>query len=117
MVSARDFAVVQKLLGTDTRTAPGQEGVYLLSGVAVCADCGALMARKVSTVNGKKYSYYVCSGNKTAGRCSPHRIPERALEDAVFFLLKKHIQCILDLERVLEYAGAVPFRDLDVRKL
>lgn len=117
VVSERDFAVVQKLLAMDTRTAPGQGSVYLLSGIAVCADCGALMARKVSTVNGKKYSYYVCSSHKTAGMCSPHRIPERALEDAVFVLLKRHIQCILDLERVLEYAGTVPFRDLDVRKL
>lgn len=117
VVSERDFAVVQKLLGMDTRTAPDREGVYLLSGIAVCGDCGAPMVRKVSSVNGKRYCYYICSGHKAGGSCGPHRIPVQALEDAVFVLLKRHIGCILDLERVLEYAGAVPFRDLDVRKL
>ena len=117
VVSERDFAVVQKLLGMDTRTAPDRESVYLLSGVAVCGDCGAPMVRKVSSVNGKRYCYYICSGHKAGGNCSPHRIPVQALEDAVFVLLKRHIGCILDLERVLEYAGTVPFRDLDVRKL
>ena len=117
VVSERDFAVVQKLLGMDTRTAPDREGVYLLSGIAVCGDCGAPMVRKVSSVNGKRYCYYICSGHKAGGSCGPHRIPVQALEDAVFVLLKRHIGCILDLERVLEYAGKVPFRDLDVRKL
>lgn len=117
VVSERDFAVVQKLLGMDTRTAPDREGVYLLSGIAVCGDCGAPMVRKVSSVNGKRYCYYICSGHKAGGSCGPHRIPVQALEDAVFVLLKRPIGCILDLERVLEYAGTVPFRDLDVRKL
>ena len=117
VVSERDFAVVQKLLGMDTRTAPDREGVYLLSGIAVCGDCGAPMVRKVSSVNGKRYCYYICSGHKAGGHCGPHRIPVQALEDVVFVLLKRHIECILDLERVLEYAGTVPFRDLDVRKL
>ena len=117
VVSERDFAVVQKLLGMDTRTAPDREGVYLLSGIAVCGDCGAPMVRKVSSVNGKRYCYYICSEHKAGGSCGPHRIPVQALEDAVFVLLKRHIGCILDLERGLEYAGTVPFRDLDVRKL
>lgn len=117
VVSERDFAVVQKLLGMDTRTAPDKEGVYLLSGIAVCGDCGAPMVRKASSVNGKRYCYYICSGHKAGGNCSPHRIPVQALEDAVFVLLKRQIGCVLDLERVLDYAGTVPLRDLDVRKL
>ena len=61
LVSDRDFEIVQRLLGMDTRTSPDQKQVYLLSGIAVCADCGAPMTRKVSTVAGKKYAYYLCS--------------------------------------------------------
>ena len=63
LVSDRDFEIVQRLLGMDTRTSPDQKQVYLLSGIAVCADCGAPMTRKVSTVAGKKYAYYLCFTN------------------------------------------------------
>lgn len=53
IVSLRTFQIVQRLLSVDMRMAPGKDSIYLLSGIAVCADCGALMTRKVSTVNGK----------------------------------------------------------------
>lgn len=68
MVSDRDFAIVQKLLGMDTRTAPDKNEVYLLSGIAVCADCGSPMARKVSTVKGKKScTFKPVDGNRIDG--------------------------------------------------
>jgi len=93
VVSERDFAVVQKLLGMDTRTAPDREGVYLLSGIAVCGDCGAPMVRKVSSVNGKRYCYYICSGHKAGGSCGPHRIPVQALEERREKLLGEAERC------------------------
>lgn len=102
---------------TDTRTSPDQKQVYLLSGIAVCADCGAPMTRKVSTVAGKKYAYYLCSTNKETKRCSSHRIPEKDLEDAVLVMLKQHIQNILHLKRVLEFIGTVPFQEINMKKL
>lgn len=117
VVSDRDFVIVQKLLGMDTRTAPDKNEVYLLSGIAVCADCGAPMARKVSTVKGKKYGYYICSNHKLTKQCSSHRIPVQALEDAVFVLLKQHIQSVLNLKKILDYAGTMPFQKMDVKKL
>ena len=95
LVSDRDFEIVQRLLGMDTRTSPDQKQVYLLSGIAVCADCGAPMTRKVSTVAGKKYAYYLCSANKET----------------------KHIQNILHLKRVLEFVGTVPFQEINMKKL
>ena len=101
----------------DTRTSPDQKQVYLLSGIAVCADCGAPMTRKVSTVAGKKYAYYLCSANKETKRCSSHRIPEKDLEDAVLVMLKQHIQNILHLKRVLEFVGTVPFQEINMKKL
>lgn len=117
LVSDRDFEIVQRLLGMDTRTSPDQKQVYLLSGIAVCADCGAPMTRKVSTVAGKKYAYYLCSANKETKRCSSHRIPEKDLEDAVLVMLKQHIQNILHLKRVLEFVGTVPFQEINMKKL
>ena len=116
-MSDRDFEIVQRLLGMDTRTSPDQKQVYLLSGIAVCADCGAPMTRKVSTVAGKKYAYYLCSTNKETKRCSSHRIPEKDLEDAVLVMLKQHIQNILHLKRVLEFIGTVPFQEINMKKL
>ena len=117
LVSDRDFEIVQRLLGMDTRTSPDQKQVYLLSGIAVCADCGAPMTRKVSTVAGKKYAYYLCFTNKETKRCSSHRIPEKDLEDAVLVMLKQHIQNILHLKRVLEFVGTVPFQEINMKKL
>mgnify|MGYP000799538820 FL=1 len=84
LVSLRTFQIVQRLLSVDMRMAPGKDSIYLLSGIAVCADCGALMTRKVSTVNGKKYVYYMCSNNKKNKKCSSHRIKEADLESRVF---------------------------------
>ena len=101
----------------DTRTSPDQKQVYLLSGIAVCADCGAPMTRKVSTVGGKKYVYYLCSTKKETKRCSSHRIPEKDLENVVLVILKQHIQNILHLKRVLEFIGTVPFQEINVKKL
>ena len=117
LVNERDFEIVQRLLGMDTRTSPDQKQVYLLSGIAVCADCGAPMTRKVSTVGGKKYAYYLCSTNKETKRCSSHRIPEKDLENVVLVMLKQHIQNILHLKRVLEFIGTVPFQEINVKKL
>lgn len=43
LVSLRTFQIVQRLLSVDMRMAPGKDSIYLLSGIAVCADCGALV--------------------------------------------------------------------------
>ena len=91
LVSERDFEIVQRLLGMDTRTSPDQKQVYLLSGIAVCADCGAPMTRKVSTVAGKKYAYYLCSTNKKRNAAPVTEYLEKDLENVVLVMLKQHI--------------------------
>ena len=75
------------------------------------------MTKKVSTVAGKKYAYYLCSTNKETKRCSSHRIPEKDLEDAALVMLKQHIQNILHLKRILEFIGTVPFQEINMKKL
>ena len=57
IVSEREFALVQRLLGIDTRTSPNEEKVYPLSGLVVCGDCGAMMIKRDVPAGGKVYAY------------------------------------------------------------
>jgi DNA invertase Pin-like site-specific DNA recombinase len=117
VVTKREFAIVQRLLGLDTRTSPNEETVYPLSGLVVCGDCGALMVKRDVPAGGKVYSYYICSQNAQTKACSTHRIPKAKLEEVVLEVLKVHIENILDIKRIIEYIGVVPFQELDIKAL
>ena len=117
LVSARDFRIVQRLLGTDTRTAPSQNTVYTLSGIAVCADCGNLMARKCSTVGGKKYAYYMCSNHKNFKKCTPHRIREDILEAQVLQAVQETISKLAEADEVVKEAGRLRNNRIDLKKI
>jgi DNA invertase Pin-like site-specific DNA recombinase len=117
VVSDRDFAIVQRLLGMDTRMSPEQTEVYPLAGMVVCADCGAVMVRKNVCAGKRKYRYYVCSRNKATKECASHRIAAERLEEAVLHLLKVQIGNILDLKRAMERVSEIPFQELDIREL
>ena len=88
VINIKAFETVQRLLGTDMRTAPGRKGIYLLSGLCRCADCGATMTRKNAYSKGRKYVYYVCSNNRRSGACAPHRIRGEQLEAIVISTIK-----------------------------
>jgi DNA invertase Pin-like site-specific DNA recombinase len=113
------FDTVRELLKQDTRAASRESGVSPLSGVIVCADCGAAMVRKLNTnKNGKKYGYYVCSKHRAdKGVCSSHLISTLACENAVLFALKNHIAVMLDMDRILTCADSLPYQQDSVRKL
>ena len=64
IIGKREYDLVHKVMGYDTRTAPDAGAVYPLCGIMVCADCGAGMVKKVIPAGGKKYEYYVCNKNK-----------------------------------------------------
>lgn len=117
IISDRDFAIVQRLLGMDTRISPKQSEVYPLAGLIVCADCGAAMVRKNAYAGGKKYQYYVCSRNKETKECSNHRIAVDKLEEAVLQFLQVQINNILDLKQVMEKVSTIPFQELDIKEL
>lgn len=61
LVSRETFNKVQNLLLFDTRTAPNESAVYLLSGLVVCGDCGQNMVRRKRIRGDKSYSYFHCS--------------------------------------------------------
>ena len=117
VVSDRDFSIVQRLLGLDTRISPKQTEIYPLSGLIVCGDCGAAMVRKSSCTGGKKYLYYVCSRNKETKECSNHRIAVDKLEDTVLQLLKVQIANVLNLKQIMDKISTIPFQELDIKEL
>ncbi len=117
IIPREEFDTVQGLLLKDTRVAPDKGHVYLFSGIAVCGDCGRQMSRKVSTVAGRKYVYYMCSANKREGVCTGHRIREEELTEAVTESLRCHIDRLAELRDILNYIETLPMQDADVRRL
>ncbi len=117
IISAKDFALVQELLKQDTRISPEKDSLYPLAGMLYCGDCKEPMVRKTIPAGGKKYIYYVCSGNKKdKTSCSPHRIPEGELTETVLCLLQMHIEKVLTLEKAMEAIEKAPKMRADVAK-
>lgn len=117
IITKEQFNMVQEILKKDTRVAPDKKSVYLFSGIAVCGDCGRQMSRKVSTVSGKKYVYYMCSANKKEGVCSSHRIREDELEKAVVTYLNSYIDELENIQHFLEFIDKLPYQEVNVKRL
>lgn len=117
VISRKDFELVQELLKQDTRISPDREVLYPLAGLIYCGDCMEPMVRKTVPAGGKKYVYYVCSGNKKDKKvCSPHRISESDLTDTILYLLQVHIEDVLSLEKAMQVIEKAPKMKADVAK-
>lgn len=116
IITEKDFETVQRLLATDMRRAPGRKGVYLLSGLCRCADCGAPMTRKASSKNGRQYVYYMCSDNKRFHTCTPHRIREDRLEKTVTGTLRSIVQGAVTREDIAKRLADGGTAEADRRK-
>jgi DNA invertase Pin-like site-specific DNA recombinase len=117
IVSRHDFALVVELLKQDVRVAPGKDELYPFSGLLKCADCKQNMIRKLIPNGDTKYVYYVCGTNKNHKTCSPHRINETHLINAVLLSIKAHIANIVEMERVLRHIQSLPLNKHNVKKL
>jgi DNA invertase Pin-like site-specific DNA recombinase len=128
IVNKSEFDTVQRLLQEDTRVLAEEDTVALYAGCIKCADCGNSMVRKTVPAGKKdadgiqrKYVYYVCSGNKNDKTfCSPHRISEAMLDEAVLYTVREHISHIFSLKNAMEYlkdvsAGQKNIKYLDIR--
>lgn len=103
IISKSDFSLVKELLLRDTRVSPGRSEVFPLSGILFCADCGEAMIRKTVSAGGRRYVYYVCSGNKkNKESCSTHNISEKKLMDCVLGVVKTCIGKVIALSAVME---------------
>ncbi|MCF0129983.1 MAG: recombinase family protein [Pseudobutyrivibrio sp.] len=117
IVSKREFALVQRIIGLDTRTSPFEETVYPLSGLIFCGDCRAGMVKQKVPVNGKDYEYYVCNTHTRGEGCSSHRVPKKKLEDTVLSLMQTYVANILDIEHMMKFLDEVPLQEIDVKEL
>lgn len=104
------FDTVGRLLMKDTRIAPQEKSVYLLSGLLFCGDCQHSMVRNNNNRNGKIYTYYMCQSNRNSKLCSSHRIKETLLQEIVLASVRKQIDVVLDLEAMLGHIDDAPYR-------
>lgn len=75
---------------------------YLLSGVAYCLKCGALMSGKTVMFQGKvQREYYQCTNAAARMNCDAKRIPAPALDKLV---AEKLLEYVLDPAGILERA-------------
>lgn len=112
-----EFDLVQELLLRDTRVAPDSTEVFPLGGMLFCADCGETMVRKTVSAGGRRYVYYVCSGNKKdKRRCSVHSFSEKKLTESVLEAVKAHIRAVLSVSEAAEIISGAPEMKPDVVK-
>ncbi|MCC8044297.1 MAG: recombinase family protein [Clostridiales bacterium] len=109
------FDTVQRLTALDTRTAPDEGSVYILSGFLRCGDCGQNMVRRSATKKGKKYYYYHCSTFKRGDGCSSHNISEEKLMKMVLEVVQKQIGLVLEADEILSEIDRLPQERLGVK--
>ncbi len=108
IISKAEFNTMQHLLRIDTRSQNKVEKAAPFSGYIRCADCKSNMVRKSVTRKAeadetkKKYSYYICSGNKKDKKyCSAHRVREDTLIEAITYMFQKSLNCYFNSEIAL----------------
>ena len=118
IIAPAQFELVQGLLGMDTRRAENKEKLYPFAGLIFCADCQSPMVHRATTINGKKYQYYVCSGNKQdKSRCTSHSIRCGLVEQAVLATVQAHISMAIDIDRAMRQVEALDWERREVRKI
>ena len=114
IIGKRDFEIVQGLLRQDSRAAPQKTGVYPLSGMAFCGDCGNNMVR---TKSGTVF-YYVCGSSRAKDKsCTSHCVQEKKLERAVLDTIACQIALAIDMEKNLDYVKSLPRQQKDIATL
>ncbi len=98
------FEKAQALHKRDTRTAPGKEKVYLMSGFVYCADCQKAMCRKTA----RNIAYYYCRSYSDKKICSKHSIRQDKLEKAVLAALQMQISLVDQLAEEIERINNAP---------
>lgn len=108
IISEDIFRYVQELSAMDTRTSPGQKGVYLFSGFLKCGDCGQNMIRRQVRVKDKAYHYYHCSTFRHFHECTSHSIKEEKLERTVLHAVQMKIAQVAEACEIIDRIESLP---------
>ena len=118
IITPAQFELVQTVLGMDTCRAENNDEIYPFSGMIYCADCQSPMLHRAATSNGKKYHYYVCSGNKKdKNSCTTHNIKCDLVEDVVLATVQAHISMAIDIDNAMTQVDSLDWEQREVRKI
>ncbi len=111
------FYTVQNLMLRDTRVAPNKEKVYLLSGIAICGECGSNLIRKNNGTKDKPYIYYVCSNSKNKKGCIGANISQDKLEKIIFEVIKNQIDNVIQIENIIDGVKDASYLSQKIEKI
>ena len=118
IISPAQFELVQTILGMDTCRAENNEEIYPFSGMIYCAGCLSPLVHRAATSNGKKYHYYVCSGNKRdKNSCTTHNIKCDLVEEVVLATVQAHISMAIDIDNAMSQVNSLDWEQREVRKI
>lgn len=118
IITPAQFELVQTVLGMDTCRAENNDEIYPFSGMIYCADCQSPMLHRAATSGGKKYHYYVCSGNKKDKKsCTTHNIKCDLVEDVVLATVQAHISMAIDIDNAMSQVDSLDWEQREVRKI
>jgi len=118
IITPSQFELIQVVLGMDTCRAENNDEIYPFSGMIFCADCKYPMLHRAATSNGKKYHYYVCSGNKRdKNSCTSHNIKCDLVEAVVLATVQAHINLAIDIDNAMKQMEALDWEQREVRKI
>lgn len=104
LIGEKQFDDMQELLRRDTRTNPGRDAAYLLSGILYCPDCGRQMIRRKTSHKGKETVFYICKTYNVEKSCTRHSIKEQELISLLLEAVRRQAQLAADAEEILKVA-------------
>lgn len=114
VISRADFDKVAKLLNLDTRKSPNEKTLFMLSGLMFCGECGRSMVRRCNKYKDKQTIYYICTTYNKGKGCSRHSIGQPVIEDILLDTIKRHINHVAKMEKLLEIikSGKINYSDV-----
>jgi site-specific DNA recombinase len=90
IVDLDTYAAVQEQLKHNKKMTIRREGRNLLTGLLICGDCGAKMARRIQKRKGHEYSRYYCPPNPAGTTCGVLSAAQVHVDDLVSAKLLAH---------------------------